>query len=194
MLRLLICLLSLFVIESYGQRYELYAGAASNNDKVLKVGYMAGFNFIMDMNQRADREWANRMLFGMEHSGFYSDNIYLSSEIDEGRFVSNDCDCETEDINGEEAFNEDRYMKRYARGVSLNFGIEAYKGFYLLTGVTTYNHITTLDRIKVLQNRSTSIDFGVKYYIKHNNWYFSPTIKFNPEQISYGVGVSWNHL
>ena len=152
---------------------------------------MAGFNFIMDMNQRSDRKWANRMLFGMEHSGFHSGNIKMSQNIQETN-SSNNCECESNPLINNN--NKNNYLKKYTRGVSLNFGIELYKGFYLLTGITNYNHVAKINKKKINQYRTNYIDFGVKYYIKHNNWYFSPTIKFNPEQTSYGIGVSWNHL
>ena len=35
------------------------------------------------------------------------------------------------------------------------------------------------------------LDAGVKYYIRNKRWYFIPTIKFNPETTSFGLGVSW---
>lgn len=191
MKNIFIFLFLLLSVYGYAQRYELYTGVSSNTDKVLGNGYMAGLNFIMDMNQRADREWANRMLFGFEHSGYYSDKVVLSDAQGGRSQVSEDCDCENTVYNSE---SDRKVMRRLVRGVSLNFGIEAYKGLYMLTGVTTYNHIMTVNTLKAMQYRATHLDFGVKYYIKYNNWFFSPTVKFNPESISYGIGVSWNHL
>lgn len=191
MKKVIFILFLLVSVNTFSQRYELYTGMSANANEVLGNGYMGGFNFIMDMNQRDDREWANRMLFGFEHSGFYSGKILVSKEQNNINEVLNDCNCETTSYN---FGSEEKVMRRFTRGVSLNFGIEVYKQFYLLTGVTNYNHITTLNRVKIGQYRTTYIDFGVKYYIKHNNWFFAPIIKFNPESTSFGLGVSWNHF
>lgn len=190
-MKLFLTIILLFAMDSFGQRFELYTGVSSNKDNDLGNGYMAGFNFIMDMNQREGREWANRILFGMEHSGFYSDKLPLSEGQGSYEEVFEDCDCiHTRHNLG----SESKYLRKQVRGVSLNFGIEAYKGFYLLTGISTYNHISEINRSKVSQFRTTLIDFGVKYFIGVKNWFFAPTIKFNPESVSFGIGVSWNHL
>ena len=111
------------------------------------MGYMAGFNFIMDVHQD-DREWANRMIFGIEHSGFYSDKILISERSIESAVTKECGDCEETEYNFSSQRKE---MLKYTRGVSLNFGIEMYKGLLLVTGITSYSHYTEINN-KVVSN------------------------------------------
>lgn len=171
----------------FSQQYEIYTGSVVNKDKQLGNGYMAGFNFIIDIHQ-GEREWANRMIFGIEHSGFYSDKITLSKNS-VNDIVTKECDnCETTTYT---IPVKDKELLKYTRGVSLNFGIEMHKGLFLITGITSYNHYTEINNEVISNYRTMYIDAGVKYYIKKNNWYFIPTIKFNPETTSFGLGISW---
>lgn len=176
-----------FAHTIYSQQYEIYAGSAINANDQLGNGYMAGFNFIMDTHQ-GDREWANRILFGIEHSGFYSGTINISNESSNDVIIKECDECVVTTYN---LPNNKKGLLKYTRGVSLNFGVDVYKGLFLTTGVTSYNHYTEINN-KVIHNfRTIYIDAGVKYFIKSNRWYFIPTIKYNPEVTSFGLGVSW---
>ncbi|BAV39166.1 hypothetical protein BPT24_043 [Tenacibaculum phage pT24] len=190
MKKLLTILILVLSLGAYAQRYELYAGYADHKDSKYTFGYNAGFNFIFDMNQRdSTRVWANRIILGMEHSGFVSDKQYFKN----GNPTSSACDDCTYDEIG---FNEGNYVTRnWVRGVSLNFGVEVTDNFFLLTGVTSYLNVLNINNNEASKFRETLIDFGIKYYWKlDNNWIFSPTIKYNPNMLSYSIGVSWNHF
>ena len=174
-----------FAHTIYSQKYELYIGGTSNEDTELGIGYMAGFNFIIKANE--NREWANRILIGVEHSGFYSGKINIANKSSDN-IIKNCNECE---ITIYSIPSDKKELLKYTRGVSLNFGIEAYKGLFLTTGITTYNHIAEINNIKIYDYGTFYIDAGAKYYIKHNRWYFIPTFKFNPEVTSFGLGISW---
>ena len=176
-----------FAHTIHSQQYEIYTGVGINMNQQLGNGYIAGFNFIMDTHQD-DRKWANQVLFGIEHSGFYSGDINMPNVNTSDNTIKNCNKCVTTVYN---LPNNKIALLKYARGVSLNFGINVHKGLFLTTGITSYNHYTKINN-KVINNfRTIYIDAGVKYFIKSNRWYFIPTIKYNPEVASFGLGVSW---
>ena len=179
-------LLIIFLITSsmYSQNYELYSGAVISEDKDMEIGYMIGANFIIKTNQ--ERQYLNHLLFGAEHSGLMSGNMISNFAAENGTEFN--CNCEQNNLG----FNSQYSIKKMTRGVSLIFGVEIAKRWYLLTGITNYQHITKINNQKTSEYRTTYIDAGIKYYIKSKDWFFTPTFKFNPETISFGIGVSRN--
>lgn len=178
-------LLIIFLITSsmYSQNYELYSGTVISEDKDIQMGYMIGVNFTIKTNQ--ERQYLNHLLFGAEHSGLMSNMIYNSVKKS---ITESNCNCEQDNFD----FNSQYSTKKMVRSVSLNFGVEITKRWYLLTGITNYQHITKINNQKISEYRTTYIDAGVKYFIKSKDWFFTPTFKFNPETISFGIGVSRN--
>ena len=177
-------LILLITSSMYSQNYELYSGAVISEDKDMEIGYMIGANFIIKTNQ--ERQYLNHLLFGAEHSGLISGNM-ISTFVNEND-AKFDCNCEQDNLD----LNSQYSIKKMTRGVSLIFGVEIAKRWYLLTGITNYQHITKINNQKTSEYRTTYIDAGIKYYIKSKDWFFSPTFKFNPETISFGIGVSRN--
>mgnify|MGYP003511286566 FL=1 len=180
----LLLIILLITSSMYSQNYELYSGAVISEDKDMKMGYMIGANFIIKTNQ--ERQYLNHLLFGAEHSGLMSGNT-ISNFVSEKTAELN-CNCEQDNLD----FNSQYSIKKMTRGVSLTFGVEIAKRWYLLTGITNYQHITKINNQKTSEYRTTYIDAGIKYFIKSKDWFFTPTFKFNPETISFGIGVSRN--
>lgn len=183
----IVTILLLMLTPAYSQSYELYAGSVISEDSDMQPGYMIGLNRIFKMNQ--DQPYLNKLLVGFEHSAFMSPQLKFGSQQSDNEAIT-DCNCTTDDID----FNGQTYtVKKEVRAVSLNFGLEFCTDcwlhrLYLLTGVTNYQHIIKIDNNKVDEYRTMQIDAGLKYLIKINNWNLSPTFKFNPETISFGIG------
>lgn len=178
----LLAIVFLFTTSVYSQNYELYSGAVISENK--EVGYMIGTNFIIKTNQ--DRDYLNNLILGFEHSGFISS--HFTQKVNAGNPEKLNCDCNQDNFN----FNNQNEVKNLTRGVSLTLGVEMTKRWYLLSGITNYQHITKINSQKTSEYRTTYIDAGIKYFIKSKNWFFTPTFKFNPETISFGIGVSRN--
>lgn len=187
---LVILLLMMAPVYSYSQDYELYTGAVFSEDHY--TGYMIGANYLVDLKQ--GREYLDKMLFGFEHSAYMSGNTTVTpvqTQTPNTTVTTENCQCE---LSGIGFGNGEPYTaKKETRAVSLNLGVEIFKGkrLYFITGVTNYQHIFKVNNQKISETRSMQIDAGIKYYIKIKHWYFSPTFKFNPETISAGLGVSW---
>ena len=183
-------LLVVFLLISasvYSQNYELYTGSVISEDKDMHANYMIGANFIIKTNQ--DRKYLNNLIFGFEHSAFMSSDLnYTHNENNEPVLVK-DCNCDIDNIGFKN--DKDFILKKEVRAVSLNFGVEIARRWYLMTGVTNYQHITKMDNEKVNEYRTMYIDAGIKYFFKTKHWYFSPMFKFNPETMSFGLGVSY---
>ncbi len=178
-----------FTTAVSAQRYEAYTGAVIQEQSNIDTGYMLGFNFIFNMNQETTRNWANKLLLGFEHSAMQGKTNFNIESLDDYQSIVEDCECTSEsfeNINGSYQY----VSKHQIRGVSLNFGVNVTKGLYLLTGVSTYQHILTLNNSET-EYRTTYIDAGVKYFIPVNRFFIVPTFKFNPETISFGLGVSY---
>lgn len=186
-------LLVILLISSpvFSQNYDLNTGVVINESKEMNPGYFIGANFIIKTNQ--NRDYLNNLIFGFEHSAFMSNNktVLISNNINPKSEIIESCNCTGEYFPELNSGDVSYKYKKEVRAVSLNFGVEVFKRFYLMTGVTNFQHITLVDNKKVNEYRTMQIDAGVKYFIKSNDWFFIPTFKFNPEIISFGVGVSY---
>ena len=175
----LILILILFPLFSYGQILELYTGGVEAKNDELKFSALVGGNIYLDLFQtqrqgQQQRIYANRALFGFEHSEMTSGNGTI------------------EDVCGCYGAPGDTYDYTHrVRAVSLNAGIEVYKGWYLLTGMTNYQHIIKISNIKADEYRTMYIDAGLQKVIKYNRWFFIPKFKFNPETTTFAIGVSY---
>ena len=190
-------LLLIFIIIpilSYGQILELYTGGVNAKNSELKFSALVGGNLYLDLYQtqrqnKQPRIYANRMLLGFEHSEMTSRNInkiLLASELP---IPVENCDCIEESID---LINNRSYTyKHRVRAVSLNAGIEIYRGWYILTGISSYQHLLTLDKELYSDTRALYIDAGLQKVISYNRWFFIPKIKFNHEMTTFAVGVSY---
>ena len=181
--------MSMMLLSSvvYGQDYELYSGIALHERNDIKVGYLVGANFIIKTNQ--GREYLNNIIFGFEHSGYYGAKRTMSSTNNISDYDEN-CECETNsmDISGSYSIDS-RHM---IRGITLNMGVEIKNNWYIMSGITNYQHINTIDGNNVSEYRINQINAGVKKFIKIGNWIWSPTITFNPNVVSLSIGISYN--
>lgn len=189
---ILIVIFLLLTKPVYCQKYELYTGSVISEDSNMHPGYMIGLNRIFEMHQKDDK-YLTKLLVGFEHSAFMSGNKTFSKTSDNQILPPPACNCETDNIDFSKS--SQYTLKKEVRAVSLNFGLEFcndcwLKRLYLLTGVTNYQHISKINNEKVEEYRTMQIDAGLKYFIKINNSYLSPTFKFNPETISFGIGFS----
>lgn len=185
MLRFLTIALLLLSSIAHSQDYELYSGISVHKDKDIKYGYVAGANFIINTNQ--NREYFNKLILGFEHSGYMGKEGVL--EFNNNDDVVNCDTCDTSNIEFTSDYSS-KY-KKLVRAVSLNLGVELVKNWYLMSGVTNYQNINTIDRVKVSESRVMQINAGIKKFIKINNWIWSPTIMFNPNVTSISIGVSY---
>jgi hypothetical protein len=189
-------ILILFPLFSHGQILELYTGGVEAKDNDLKFSALAGGNIYLDLFQperqtKNQRVYANRALFGFEHSEMTSKNINYVFETPASPESVASCDCESEAIDNHEASTQTYTFKHRVRAVSLNAGIEVYKGWYLLSGVTSYQHILTLNTEKFSEYRTIYIDAGLQKVITYKRWFFIPKFKFNPETTTFAIGVSY---
>lgn len=181
----------LLTASVYSQNYELYTGAVISEDKDMHANYMIGANFIIKTNQ--NRKYLNNLLFGFEHSAFMSSpktTIIEGTPTGPSEIVQN-CNCTSDPFPSVNPDATSLTTKKEVRAVSLNFGVEIARRWYLITGVTNYQHIQKINNEKVGEYRTMQIDAGIKYFIKTKHWYFSPMFKFNPETMSFGLGVSY---
>ena len=176
-------LIMLFPILSHAQLLELYTGAVDSRAKDLNVGTTIGGNLYLDLFQtqrqgKQQRIYANRAIVGFEHSNMSSNELTVVYKPYEG------CGCDDE-LSTTDA------LKHKVRGISLNAGIEIYNGWYLLSGITSYEHKITINNESYSNNRTMYIDAGLQKVIPYNRWYFIPKIKFNHETTTFGIGVSY---
>lgn len=182
-------------IFSYGQILELYTGGVNAKDSELKFSALIGGNLYLDLYQtqrqnKQQRIYANRMLLGFEHSEMTSRNIntiILATEIPP---IVENCDCIEESLDLQIKEHSFVYKHR-VRAVSLNAGIEIYKGWYILTGISSYQHLLTLNKELYSDTRTLYIDAGLQKVIPYKRWFFIPKFKFNPETTTFAVGVSY---
>lgn len=175
----------------YSQDYDLNTGVAISQDKMMNAGYFIGGNFIIKTNQ--NRRYLNNLILGFENSGFQSNTIKYSatSNIADKKIIQETCNCTLEDLGNINYKNIDYKVKYQVIAVSINLGVELEKRWYFMSGITSYNHITILNGNKTSSYREMFIDVGLKYFIKSQNWYFIPTVKYNPYVISFGLGISY---
>ncbi len=170
---------------AYGQDYELYTGISLHEHEDIKYGYVVGGNFIIKTKQ--NREYFNNVIFGFEHAA-YAGNKKLIESINMNDNVD-DCDCETSPIN----FTDDYSMtyRRLVRAISLNMGVEVKDNWYFISGITNYQNLNVYDGEITSEYRVNHINAGVKKFIKTKHWIWSPTIMFNPNVVSFSIGVSY---
>ena len=185
MLKSLAVVILLVSSIAHGQDYELYSGISIHKDKDIKYGYVAGANFIINTNQ--NREYLNKLILGFEHSGYMGKEGVL--EFNNNNDVVSCDTCDTSNIGFTDDYS--RKYKKLVRAVSLNLGVDILSNWYLMSGVTSYQNINTIDKVKVSENRVMQINAGIKKFIKINNWIWSPTIMFNPNVTSFSIGVSY---
>lgn len=185
MKKVLILLFFLANTHIYSQNYEVYVGSVISEDKDMHVGYELGANFIIKTNQ--NRKYLNNLLLGFSHQGFMSNNIQSYIDDNNLSITHTDCNCTTETLS---ITNSSYISKKMVRAVTLNIGIEIANRWYLISGVSNLQHINFINNEKINDYRTMQIDAGVKYFIKSNDWYFSPMVKFNPETISFSIGIA----
>lgn len=195
MKKLLLVLIISFPLTSYSQLLELYTGGVEAKNKELQFSYLIGGNLYLDLFQtqrqgKQQRNYANRVLLGFEHSALISKNVEIIVPATEISSPVEDCNCIEESIGTSQSEYSFTY-KHKVRSVSLNIGIEIYKGWFLLSGLTDYQHILTLDNKEYYRGRNMYIDAGLQKVIKYNRWYFIPKVKFNHETTTFAVGVSY---
>jgi hypothetical protein len=184
----------LFPLLSYGQVLELYTGGIDAKNKDLKFSALIGGNLYLDLFQTQQqgkqiRTYANRILIGFEHSEMMSSE-HLTYTVSDPKSTIESCNCSEESLELQDKPRVDVF-KHQVRAVSLNAGVEVFKGWYLLTGITQYQHIHTLNKQKYLEYRTIYIDAGIQKVFSIKRWFFIPKIKFNPETTTFAVGVSY---
>ncbi len=181
----LLLLLLLMTLSVSAQNYELGTGIVISEDKDMQPGYTIEANFIVKLDQ--NRDYLNNLIFGFSHSGFMSNNKYYSSP-EHVNIITSDCNCGSKDLNFDGTYNFS--TKKQTRSVSLTLGVEIARRWYILSGVTSYQHITLLNNDKIVEIRNVEIDAGIKYFIKWNKAFVTPTFRFNPQTITFSLGYS----
>ncbi len=181
--------------------FEIYGGVV-NPKEISEFGYMVGFNVLPNLHQIGkngkEREYLNKFLFGFEFSG-YKTTPLVNNNVGPN-VTTSDTSVTTIIENGDEtpigdfSFSLSRGNNTYqdVKGLSLNFGVEIYRGWFLIGGVTSYKNQLKLNGNTLQTTYSTFIDAGVKKFFKLGNVYLSPTIKFNEQTSSFGVGFSYD--
>ena len=192
----LILILILFPLFSFGQILELYTGAVEAKNDKLKFSALVGGNLYLDLFQTQrqgaqQRVYANRMLIGFEHSALISKDVVVTTITPEPSEPVAGCNCTTEEMPFNSSGIETNTFKHKVRAVSLNVGVEVYKGWYLLSGLTNYQHIFTKNSEEYSDSRTFYIDAGLQKVLKYNRWFFIPKVKFNPETTTFAIGVSY---
>lgn len=175
--------------------YEIYGGVVKPND-LNALGYAVGFNILPSLHQidknGKERNYLNKYLFGIEYSNYKTDTqtFEIPSSTTEPITTIIDCNCTATTFGGFASGSKIRFNQQ-VQGISLNFGVEVYDGWYLLTGVTSYQHRNIINNEKLGPYYRTYIDGGIKKFIKVGRSYWSPTFKFNSEVITFGLGYSF---
>lgn len=184
-----------FILKSNGPLFEIYTGGIYAKHSDLRFSYLIGANIYFDLYQTQQqgkqiRNYANRLLVGFEHSALISRDNSISIPASELPNDIEHCNCKDSSLEYSADKTNVSY-KHMVRAISLNAGIEVYKGWYLLTGITNYQHIHTFNNQKINENRTIYIDAGLQKIIHINRWYFIPKIKFNPETTTFAIGISY---
>ena len=204
-IKLLLLTMLFMSLTSFAQspEFEVYTGMIV--PKGNGVGYMIGLNFLPSLHQidkesvegPMDREWLNKMIFGVEFSGYNRklDNIPLKNiVIDPTTTVTTDtpdCHCESETYAG--FVRADGYdITQEVKGVSLNFGVEIYRGWFVTSGITGYQRKLKYNGQTFDTSRPFYIDAGVKKFFHIGNVILSPMLKFNMVTTSFGIGFSYD--
>lgn len=193
---LFVFLISFATFAQVGPEFELYAGLTAPKPEQANLGYMIGVNVTPDLfqidknNPKKYREYLNKWLLGIEFSGYQTRPQTTIITPSTSLPVKTDCNCIATPIDGISS-GETYITKQDIIAVSLNVGVEVYKGWYLISGVSSYQHRNILNNETLNKYRTTYIDGGIKKFIKIGRAYWSPTFKFNSEVISFGLGYSF---
>lgn len=197
MKRLILVFIFLVSFASFAQgpEFELYAGMAVPQPENTNLGYQIGVNltpnlFQLDKNNpKKYREYLNKWLIGIEFSGYQTkpQTHIIGPTYSEPE--KTDCNCTSTPID---ISSGGTYVtKQDVLGVSLNLGVELYKGWFLISGVSRYQHRNILNNETTNKYSTMYIDGGIKKYIRIGRAYWSPTFKFNSEVVSFGLGYSF---
>jgi len=198
MKKLLLFFAVLFSVASFAQgpEFEIYTGIVNPRADNTTLGYMIGLNttphlYQVDKNNpKKQREYLNKYLIGFEFSGYQTKPVTTTVVGQTPTAPVTDCQCTTTPIGGLET--DGTYVsKQDITALSLNFGVEIYKGWFLLGGVSSYKHRDILNNETLDTYRNTYIDAGVKKFFHVGRVFLSPTFKFNPEVTSFGIGFSY---
>jgi hypothetical protein len=176
--------------------FEIYAGIV-NPKHINPLGYMVGFNIMPNLHQIGkngkEREYLNKFLFGFEFSGYKTNpqTVEVAGTTTAQVVTSEDCHCEATNLGGFTSGTNYSYNQD-VKGLSLNFGVEIYKGWFLTGGVTAYKSKYFLNGNNVNTTNSVFIDAGVKKFFKVGNVFLSPMVKFNEQTSSFGLGFSYD--
>jgi hypothetical protein len=198
-----------------GPEFEIYVGAVNPKEQGRDAGPIIGFNllpylFQSDKNEAiVYRPWLNRFLIGFEFSMYGSPTNKFTVQNNEliplsTSANSENCNCGGTDFNGLSSSGEITTFAGLSSpsgvfthsiktmGASLNFGVEVYKGYYLLGGITGYRDRIMLNDQEIGIYREMYLDAGIKKIFKINKVYLSPTVKFNSRGTSMAVGFSFD--
>lgn len=199
MKKLLLLFIFLISVASFAQgpEFELYAGVAVPQPDNTNLGYQIALNLTPNLyqldknNPKKYREYLNKFLIGVEFSGYQTkpEKVVFLGSNNPTQPIEH-CNCTNTPIDG--ISTSGTYItKQDIIGVSLNLGVEVYKGWYLISGISRYKHRNIVDNETVSKYYTMYIDGGVKKYIKVGRSYLSPTFKFNSEVVSFGLGYSY---
>lgn len=197
MKRLILVFIFLVSFASFAQgpEFELYAGMAVPQPENTNLGYQIGVNltpnlFQLDKNNpKKYREYLNKWLIGIEFSGYQTKPQTHIIGPTHSEPEKTDCNCTSTPIDISSGGTY--VIKQDVLGVSLNLGVELYKGWYLISGVSRYQHRNILNNETTNKYSTMYIDGGIKKYIRIGRAYWSPTFKFNSEVVSFGLGYSF---
>lgn len=177
-------------VKEIGPEIEVYGGVVAPRIDNARLGYMVGANAILNLYNPNNRTYLTKYLIGFELSGYKTNPITTIIISTPTPTPVPDCNCTPTPIGG---FPTDgKYVsKQDVTALSLNFGVEVYKGWFLLGGVSSYKHKEILNNETSYTYRNTYIDAGIKKFIRVGSIFVSPTLKFNPEVTSFGVGFSY---
>ena len=176
--------------------FEIYVGVV-NPKYINPLGYMVGLNITPSLHQIGkngkEREYLNKFLFGFEFSGYNTSPQTVGVAGTTTAPVTTEIctSCEGTTLGGFSSGSNYSYNQDM-KGLSLNFGVEIYKGWFLISGVTAYKSKYFLNGNNVNTTNSVFIDAGIKKFFKVGNVFLSPTIKFNELTSSFGLGFSYD--
>lgn len=181
-----------------GPEFELYTGLITPKPANTTLGYMVGLNLTPNLFQidkhdsTKKREYLNKFLIGIGFSGYQTKPISITIEPNTQLPTQEvDCNCTASSIDGISS-GGNYVSKQDVTGLGINFGVEVYKGWFVLAGVINYNHRNILNNETISTYRTTYIDAGIKKFIHIGNTYWSPMIKTNKEATSFGIGFSFD--
>lgn len=179
-----------------GPEFEVYTGVVDPKH-TSGLGHMIGLNITPNLHQIGknglEREWLNRYLFGFEFSGYSTKEQTFETQGSSTGVVTTLVGCNCDETTFGDFKNGSKYtFKQDVLGLSLNFGVEIYKGWYLTSGVTAYRRKLILDGKSIDTVNSMFIDAGIKKFFKVGNVFLSPMFKFNEQTTSFGLGFSYD--